>query len=49
MGSAHCLTEWNIWVKLNENHAKGSGLRRYEADTKLKGKSHDLEVWSAYH
>ena len=25
MGSAHCLTERNLWVKLNENRHKGSG------------------------
>ena len=24
IGSAHCLTEINIWVKFNENRSKGS-------------------------
>ena len=35
--SAHLLTKRNIKVKFNENRSKG-------ADTKFKGKSHDLEV-----
>ena len=25
IGSAHFLTEWNIWVKFNENRLEGSG------------------------
>ena len=25
MGSAHHLTERNVWVKFNENRCKGSG------------------------
>ena len=25
MGSAHCLTEINIWMKVDENRSKGSG------------------------
>ena len=38
IGSAHCLTERNIWVKFNENRWKNSEIwRRHE--------SHDLEVW----
>ena len=40
MCSAHPLTERNIWVKLNENHPKGSG--DIGADRKFKGKSLDL-------
>ena len=25
IGSTHCLTERNIWVRFNENRPKGSG------------------------
>ena len=35
IGSAHHLTEMNIWLKFNEN-------QRYGADTKFQGKSNDL-------
>ena len=37
MGSAHCLTEINIWMKFIENHSKGSG--DMEQTPNIKGKN----------
>ena len=43
IASAHRFTERNVWVKFNEKLSNGSG--KYVADTNLKGKSYDLELW----
>ena len=42
MGSAYRLTKGNVKMRFNEKSFKL--FRRYGADTKLKGKSHNLEV-----
>ena len=41
MGSDHCLTEINIWVKFIENRSKGSG--DMEQTQNSEGKTHALE------
>ena len=43
MGSTHCLTKVNVWPKFTENPSRG--YRRYEADTKLKAKARNLQLW----
>ena len=44
IGSAHHLTETNIWVKLNDNPSNDSG--DMEQTQKFKGKSHDCDLES---
>ena len=42
MGFAHGLTERDIWAKLTIDRSKGS--EDIEGGTRLKGKSHNIEV-----
>ena len=46
MGSAHRLTERNIWVKLNENRPKGSGDVEGTQNSKVNPLTCDLDLES---
>ena len=49
MCSAHCFTERNIWMKLNENHSKGSGDMEQTRNRKVNPMilKYDLDLESA--
>ena len=46
MYSAHCLTEWNIWVKFNENRLMGSGGIERTQNPRIYDLTCDLDLES---
>ena len=47
MGSAHCLTEINIWVKLNENRSKGLEDMEHTPNSRVKPMNLNCDLESA--
>ena len=45
IGSAHGLSEKNIWVKFNENRLNGSGVKEWTQNSRVNPLTSSLGSW----